>query len=193
MNTHTRPYPNHETISPDPTPLPPRCEHLVHYCSIISSKVPSLFNPCKKTCGLCAPKSCKSFSDNGSPLRTLTTWRTDMLSVQLDNKADAKTAIAAIVPKLCIPCDPRSKTGYECPKGYACTPNVLGESRGCSEYCCTMCEQGEYCPEVHLPSTHNCSTVHTWRECMLHTLTPLYKRACPNIHTPGFRQQVWTS
>ena len=150
-----------------------------------------MIHPCKKTCGLCAPESCKSFGGDGDPLSTLETWHTNLLAVKLNPKKDVKSVIAEIVPKLCMPCDPDKDTDYTCPKGYVCTPNILDPTRGCSEYCCTMCEQGEYCPEVHLASIHNYSIVHMWRECVLHTLTPLYKRA--NIHTPGFRQQVWTS
>jgi len=82
------------------------------------------------------------------PLTTLKNWKDDFCSSNLiDDNDETKVAIAKTMAKLCLPCDPRGTTDYVCPKGFSCTRNVLAGDLGCSEYCCTMCKLGEYCPE----------------------------------------------
>ena len=123
-----------------------KCKDFAHICEFLPD--PST-NPCPLTCGLCIPGGmCERF-DHDPPLTTLKIWKDDFCSSNLigDNES-AKVAIAKVTTKLCLPCDPRGATDYVCPKGYSCTRNVLAGDIGCSEYCCTMCKLGEYCPEV---------------------------------------------
>ena len=96
----------------------------------------------------------------------LTNWYHNLSKVIKAAEHDDIEAIIARVAPLssCIPCNPLDNTNYVCPNGYACTANVADPTGDCTDYCCSKCELGDYCPKgtsnLYLPkiTTHKYSS-----------------------------------
>ena len=116
-------------------------------------------------------------------------WFAQLQQAAISAKDDNTTTIIAKVLPIssCFPCIPikhlhnstTDPSQYGCPSGYSCTANVADPDprAGCTQYCCSKCQLGDYCP----PDTVNPFGISNGNRCPRGSLcaTPNTNVTCP--------------